>query len=83
MSYNIGVIIKNVRVNKMNRVMRREASVVAVLEYRPSCDDRLHNDLVYGVPQSTQIDALRHQDLIQCRDLASVRTNEAKLYQQI
>jgi hypothetical protein len=52
--------------------MRRKARVVAVLEDGPRGDNSLHDHLVDGVPQPVQVDALRHQDLVQSRYFANV-----------
>lgn len=45
--------------------MRGETRMVAMLQYGPGRYDSLHNDLVYGVPETVQVHALREQDLVQ------------------
>lgn len=50
--------------------MRGETRMVAMLQYGPGRYDSLHNDLVYGVPETVQVHALREQDLVQGWNLA-------------
>lgn len=53
-----------------------------MLENRPCRNDGLHYDLVDGVPQSVQIDALRQQDLVQSRYLADAPKHKKRFKRQ-